>query len=61
MKKGDPYTCTHCGGLFRRGREDAVAEAEFEENFPECDDPVIICDDCWKKLGFDQIKVSGNQ
>jgi len=48
------YTCALCKGVFEFGWSDEEAKAELEENFEgftteECD---VVCDDCYKKMGF---------
>lgn len=50
------FTCAECGGTFEKGRTDEEALSELKIKFPghNPEDCEIICDDCWKSLGFDQ-------
>lgn len=48
------YRCAECRGVFEKGRSDEDAMAEKEVLFPDfpvtdCD---LVCDDCFKKMGF---------
>lgn len=48
------YVCSVCKEEFEQGWSEEEAEAELAETFPgfnksECD---IVCDDCYKKMGF---------
>lgn len=48
------YICSVCGGEFEADWSEEEAEQELKENFPglsknDCD---LVCDDCYKKLGF---------
>lgn len=48
------YKCDACGGVFDKGWTDEKAAAELGEKFPgftqeDCD---VVCDDCFKKMGF---------
>lgn len=52
----DEYTCAVCGQTFTKGwtEDEALAEkSEFFGDIPieECE---IVCDPCWKKMGFGQ-------
>ena len=46
----DEFTCAQCGGTFDKEWSDEEALAEAAENFGEIDDPVVICDDCYKRM-----------
>jgi len=50
------YTCAVCGETFDSGWSDEEAKAELEEDFPDHDitECAIVCDGCYKRLGFDQ-------
>jgi hypothetical protein len=48
------YKCAACGGVFDKGWSDEEAAAELAEKFAghqqeDCD---VVCDDCFKKMGF---------
>lgn len=50
----ETYKCAACGETFSKGWSEAEAIDELNDNFPgfttdECD---IVCDDCYKKMGF---------
>lgn len=52
--KPNEYKCTCCKGIFTKGWSDEEAKAELADTFPgfeeeECD---LVCDDCYKKMGF---------
>ena len=48
------YRCAACGGVFDKGWSDEDAKAEHTKTFPETplDDCAIVCDDCYKRMGF---------
>ena len=48
------YKCAVCGEVHEKSWSDEEAAAELAENFPgfEPDDCGIVCDDCYKKMGF---------
>lgn len=48
------YECAACGGIFDKERPDEEADKEYEELFPaHADEPrEVVCDDCFKKMGF---------
>lgn len=50
--KGDPYVCGLCEEMFQKGQSDEDAQAEAERNLAEdtLDDPVIVCNSCYKVL-----------
>lgn len=41
------YVCSHCGETFQKTRPDEVAMEEFNQAFPNDNDPVIVCEDCY--------------
>lgn len=47
------YKCDACGGVFEYAWTEEEAEAELAETFDvpkeECG---IVCDDCYKRMGF---------
>lgn len=48
------YKCAACGGVFEKGWTDEEAKEELGTTFPgigaeDCD---LVCDDCFKKMGF---------
>jgi hypothetical protein len=48
------YRCDACGGVFDKGWTEEEALAELAEVFlgfdkEEC---AVVCDDCYKKMGF---------
>jgi len=53
--KANEYRCELCRGVFGKGWTVAEAEKELKENFDgqfvaeECE---LVCDDCYKKIGF---------
>ena len=53
--KGDEWTCAWCGEVFECAWTDQEAKDEYAKNFPLHPPPEegdIVCDDCYKKLGF---------
>jgi hypothetical protein len=53
-KAMDTFTCAVCHGTFEKGWSDDEAKEELSNTFPgfdtdECD---LVCDDCFKKMGF---------
>jgi len=48
------YRCDACGGVFDKGWSDDEAAAELSENFPGFtpEDSGIVCDSCYKQMGF---------
>lgn len=53
---GDTYRCAACGEEYEKGwtDEEAAAEAETLFTAEERQDMAVVCDDCWRKMGFDQ-------
>ena len=54
MEKSE-YKCVHCGGIFTKGWSDEKSEKEAELAFGKPikewkDEPVLVCDDCYKKM-----------
>ena len=49
------YVCENCLEEFDKGWSDEEASVEFIDLFPDdrVQDAVIVCDDCWHKLGFE--------
>jgi DNA-directed RNA polymerase subunit RPC12/RpoP len=52
--KTNEYKCTACGGVFEKGWSDDEAVAELNETFGSVpmEDCGIVCDDCYRKMGF---------
>jgi hypothetical protein len=52
----ETYTCAACGETYAKGWTDEKAKAELEATFPsfEPEDCGVVCDDCYKKMGFGQ-------
>lgn len=50
----EQYTCEACGETFDKGWSDEEAILELEEEFPgfATSDCGLVCDDCYKKMGF---------
>lgn len=50
----DEFTCAMCKGKFNKGRsdEDAADEAEVLFGTRDTSEMDVVCDDCWKKMGF---------
>lgn len=48
------YRCAMCDGVFERGWSEEEALAELGDNFSgfEPDDCGIVCDPCYKKMGY---------
>lgn len=48
------YRCEMCEGVFNKGWSDEEAAAELGEKFPghAQEDCAVVCDDCFKKMGF---------
>ncbi len=48
------YRCAACGGIFHNDWSAKNAEAELSVKFPDFtpDDCDIVCDDCYKAMGF---------
>lgn len=46
------YRCDACGGVFDFGWSDEEAKAEQEANGWSGIDCGIVCDDCFKAMGF---------
>lgn len=48
------YRCASCGETFEKGRSDDEAKEELSNTFPgwDEDDCDLVCDDCWKKMGY---------
>jgi len=54
--KDNEYKCAVCSGEFEKGWSEEEAVAEMKNNFGEdstTDDCSIVCDDCYKKMGFE--------
>ena len=55
---GDEYTCAYCGETHQKGWSDEEAKEEakgvFGEDVFEREPVVIVCDDCYKLMGFDE-------
>lgn len=49
------FKCVMCKGIFNKGLTDSEAEKQLTEEFgkdwitEDCD---LVCDDCYKKMGF---------
>ncbi len=54
--KNNEFKCGICGETYEKGWSDEEAEKECVENFGEemahGDDRVIICDACYRSLGY---------
>jgi hypothetical protein len=53
-RKNKMFLCMRCLGRFERTWTEEEAVAELAKNFPgedvaEC---VLVCDDCYKRMGF---------
>ncbi len=50
----DEYTCSVCRETFDYEWTDEEAMAEAEAIFGDSlgDDPAVVCDDCWHKMGL---------
>jgi hypothetical protein len=50
----DKYKCAVCDGIFTKGWTDEEAAAELGQKFPgvSTDNCDLVCDDCYKKMGF---------
>ncbi len=51
------YRCVKCGGVFEKGWSDEEAEKELSDGIHgdiPVSDCAIVCDDCWKEMGFDR-------
>ena len=50
----DTFTCKACGETFDKGRTEEEALAELGTLFPgvSVEDTDIVCDDCWRAMGF---------
>jgi hypothetical protein len=48
------YECAACGGIFDKVGSDEDADKEYAGLFPtHSDEPrAVVCDDCFKKMGF---------
>ena len=51
----DTFICSVCKKTYNKELTDIEAEKQLEKEFPgfkkdECD---IVCDDCYKKMGFE--------
>lgn len=48
------YRCAACGETFEKGWSDEEASEELGSTFPGIEeaDCNLVCDDCWKKMGF---------
>lgn len=48
------YQCEACGGIFNKGWSDEEAAAELSATFPGFtpDESGIVCDGCYKAMGF---------
>jgi hypothetical protein len=53
------YTCAICNGTFNMGWSDDEAIAELKEEFPGVDieDCSIVCDNCYKRMGFGNAQI----
>jgi len=49
---GDMFTCENCNGTFEKAWTDKEAEAEAIKEYGNLDDMAMVCDDCWKAMGF---------
>jgi hypothetical protein len=60
---GSEYRCDLCGGTFQSvPGADELANSEALALFGIKDagsqaDTLVICDDCWKKLGFNEAEI----
>jgi hypothetical protein len=52
--KPNEYQCAACAGIFEKGWGDEVAKEELSNTFPgyETEDCALVCDDCFKAMGF---------
>lgn len=52
--KPNEYRCAVCKGVFEKGWSEEEAQSELGEVFPEftTDECDLVCDDCYKKMGF---------
>ena len=48
----DTFTCEQCGLSFVKAWTDKEAEAEALAEYGDLEDMAIICDNCWRKMGF---------
>jgi len=49
----EQYTCAMCEQTFSKGWSDEEAKSELDETFSiSVEECVIVCDDCYKKLGL---------
>ena len=57
MSEDNSYTCAECQGVFEKGWTDEEAQLEMKIDFPgmTMGKTAIICDDCYKKLGFERM------
>ena len=53
--KPNEYRCAICGNVYEKGQSEEEAHAELESNFPDVsvEDCDVVCDDCYKKMGFE--------
>ena len=52
--KSNKFRCANCDGVFTKKWSDEEAQAELAERFPNrnVEDCAIVCDDCYKLMGF---------
>ena len=52
--KSNEYRCAVCKGVYEKGWSDEEAIEELGGNFPgiDIDDCGVVCDDCYKEMGF---------
>ncbi len=51
--KANEYKCAACGKIFESDWADDEAAAELNETFGALvEDCNIVCDDCYRKMGF---------
>lgn len=48
------FRCDNCKEVFVKGRSDEEAQAELEDRHPGVtrEDCAVVCEDCWRKMGF---------
>lgn len=46
--KENEYQCVNCKGIFQKGWGDEEMEKEAKDFWGEVENPVIVCDDCFK-------------
>ena len=48
----ETFTCEYCKETFDNAWSEEEAKAEALEAFGTLEDMAVICDPCWKKMGF---------